>query len=269
MDRLSRFFCRESRMSEQDVDDFIASVRLHFLDRDFAVLRSFEERCSLSTFLSMVIQRQLFDYRSREWGRFRTSAAAQRLGPVGVRLETLLRRDRKSLPEAVTVLQREGHRITRDEADSLAEKLPERRPRLVQIEIEEALPRELAVGSDAIELEAEAHQRQAVSRTVTAVMRAALAELPAEDLTILRMHYAAGMPVAAISRSLGLEQRPTYRRINRLCQGLRAKLADAGLSEVSVEALLGRPDVDLDFGLREMENPEDATSTDVEGNMSR
>lgn len=269
IERLSRFFCRQSRMTAEDVEDFVAHVRLHLLEKEFAALRSFEGRCSLATFLSLVIQHQLVDYRARHWGRFRPSTAARRHGPTSIRLEMLLRRDGMSIADAVAAMQGAGLAITREEAEGMAGDFPGRKTRPVEVDLDEAKALELAVGIETIELQAEAGERCATSRALEEAMSTAMSQLPADDRTIVRLHFGAGMTVAEISRSLGLEQRPTYRRILRICGALREHLIAAGLDGARVEALLGRADCNLDFGLREVENPDAASSTDVEGNLSR
>jgi hypothetical protein len=53
---------------------------------------------------------------------------------------------------------------------------------------------------------------------------------------------------------MGLEQRPLYRRISRICGVLRERLLAAGVSGADVTDLLGRADSDFDFGLREVRN---------------
>ena len=88
IERLSRFFCRGSRMTAEDVEDFVAHVRVHLLDDDYAALRRFEGRCTLPTFLALIIQHLLCDYRARHWGalphlRGRAAAGARR-GPARV-----------------------------------------------------------------------------------------------------------------------------------------------------------------------------------------
>lgn len=269
VDRLSRYFCRGSRMTAEDVDDFVAHVRVHLLENDYAALRAFEGRCKLPTYLALAIQHLLFDYRSRIWGRFRTSAAATRLGPAAVRLEVLLLRDGKSLVEATTVLTTEGYTISGEEAERLARQLPERKPRAVEIDIDEAEASELAVSSDSIEIEALSRDRRATSRAVADAMLTAMGNLPAEDRTILRLHFDAGMSVADIARSMGLDQRRLYRRIRRICDTLRERLLAANVRADDVADLLGRADSDLDFGLREVRNPAAASSTEVEERVKR
>lgn len=249
-------------MTAEDVDDFVSQVRMHFLADGYAAVRAFEGRCSPATFFSLVIQRQLLDYRARHWGRFRSSAAALRLGPAATRLELLLVRDGLSLDEAVAALAAAGQPIEKLEAAELARRFPKRAGRSTQIDLEEVEPARLAVGSESIEADAEAGERRATLEAVGAAMRAAMAELPADDRAILRLHFGGGMSLAEIARSMGLEQRPLYRRLGRLCDELRRRLAAAGLDERRVTELLGRADTDLDFGLRDVRNPAPAPSTE-------
>lgn len=243
-------------MTAEDIDDFVSEVRLHLIEDDYGVLRRFEGRCSLPTFLAMTIQHLLFDHRARRWGRFRASQAARRLGAMGVRLETLLLRDGKSSAEAAVVLTAEGYAVTAAEAERLAAEFPKRRPHALEIGMQDVDghdPGLVAGGDDAGSGVAE-HERHAVSRAVGDAMRDAVQDLPAEDRTILRLHFDAGMSVADIARSMGLEQRPLYRRISRICGVLRERLFAAGLSGADVTDLLGRADSDFDFGLREVGN---------------
>lgn len=255
-------------MTKEDVEDFIAQVRLHLIDDEYAVLRRFEGRCSLPTYLAMTIQHLLYDYRARQWGRFRVSAAARQLGPAAVKLETMVVRDGKSVAEAVALLAEEGHAITVAEAERLAKEFPKRRQRAMEVDVEEAAPA-LLVGSEAAEDGAAARERTAVSRAVGDVMRDAMSDLPAEDRTILRLHFDAGLGVADIARSLGLEQRPLYRRIARICDVLRKRLLDAGVAPADVTDLLGRADTEFDFGLREVRNAAAGPSTAEENDWTR
>ncbi|HEY0157150.1 MAG TPA: sigma-70 family RNA polymerase sigma factor [Thermoanaerobaculia bacterium] len=252
IERLSRFFCRESGLTAADVEDFVASVGVHLLDNDYAVLRQFEGRCTFSTYLSLVIQRLLFDYRVQHWGRFRPSTAAQRLGPAATQLELLLRRDGLPLNEAVARLESRGESMSLAEAERIAAQLPPRRPRVTTVAVDSATPAELAVDAATVEEAAAATERRATSETVAAVMRDAMATLSAEDRAILRLHFVAGLSVADIARSMGLIQRQTYRRIHRIYDALRARLRAGGVHDREVTELLGRADVDLEFGLREV-----------------
>jgi hypothetical protein len=54
---------------------------LKLIENDYRILRSFEGLASLGTYLTTVIARLFLDFQIHEWGRWRPSAAATRLGP--------------------------------------------------------------------------------------------------------------------------------------------------------------------------------------------
>lgn len=92
---------RRRHLSASEQEDFAGAVRLKFIEDDYAVLRKFQHRSSLRTYLASVIERQSLDFCVQQWGRWRPSAVADRLGPVAVLLERLVTRDGHSLEEAM------------------------------------------------------------------------------------------------------------------------------------------------------------------------
>ncbi len=247
VERLCRYVCRDTRMSPADVDEFVSSVLLKLVDDDYAVLRGYEGRAQMSSFLIVVIRRALSDDRAREHGKYRPSNEARRLGPAAVELEALLRRDGRSLDDALLLLRERGRPLQRSEGEKIARRLPERRPRPVLVPLEDEL--QLAVPDDDAERRVAAGERAATSRTVSASLREAIGELPAEEQTILRLWFVAGWSVADISRSMHLDQQQLYARLRRICKTMRARLLAAGVDAARVAELVGRTDVDLDFGL--------------------
>jgi len=229
IERLVRFVCR-NKMNPDDVEDFASWVKLRLIDGDYAIIRKFEGRCSLATYLTIVIRRLFSDYQIHLHGKWHTSAAAQRLGPDAVQLERLLYRDRKSLEEAVSIMTAAESAPTRAELERLAAKLPEKKPHAAFVSADD-LDGEIAVSPDPIEADAMAGDRSQTASEITDVMRPALTELSAEELTILRLHFVAQMTVAEIARSLQVEQKPLYRKIQSICDRLRKKLEGAGRSE--------------------------------------
>ena len=95
---------RRHRLRGDALDEFRSLAFLKLVEHDYAVLRRFEGASSLRTYLTVVLQRVLLDYRNREWGRWRASAAASRIGPVAVRLERLVTRDGLTPEEAVSIV---------------------------------------------------------------------------------------------------------------------------------------------------------------------
>src|SRR4029079_5287918 len=105
IDRAIWSVCRRHGLSGADADDFAGGVRLHLIEDDYAVLRRFEQRSSLQTYLLAVITHCFQDFRNARWGKWRPSAEARRLGPLAVRLETMTVRDGLTLDEAYETLR--------------------------------------------------------------------------------------------------------------------------------------------------------------------
>src|SRR6185436_15522598 len=121
--------CRRHRLSAAEADDFRSEVRLHFIDRDYEVLRRFEKRSSLPTYVTVVIQRLFLDYRNRMWGKWRPTTEAKRLGPTAILIERLVARDGWSLEQVVETL-RVNHGLSLDASlEALCEKLTRRAPK--------------------------------------------------------------------------------------------------------------------------------------------
>src|ERR1041385_4658834 len=86
IDRITAGVCRRARVSGADAEDFSGDVKLALMEGDFAILREFEQRSSLAGYLSIVIERLMFDQRTRAFGRWMPSAQAKRLGDAAVLL---------------------------------------------------------------------------------------------------------------------------------------------------------------------------------------
>jgi RNA polymerase sigma factor for flagellar operon FliA len=247
IDRTIDRVCRRSRLFGPDAEDFASDVRLALMADDYAVLRKWEQRSSLATFLTVVIQRMLVDLRVKTYGRWHPSAEAQRLGEAAVVLERMIRRDRRTIEEAVPLVRSIDPSLTRADVETLARRLPERteRPRTVDVDdtaeqsfVASEVADSRAIGGDRARLLAQ------TSRTV----RQALGAMTSEDRAILRFHYGSSMTMADIARTLRLPQRPLYRRIERLHGVLRQALAGAGIDADSIGELIGAADAEMDFG---------------------
>jgi RNA polymerase sigma factor for flagellar operon FliA len=103
-------------------------------------------------------------------------------------------------------------------------------------------------GSAAADERVDELDRRRRSDRTSAAMQAAMSALTAEDRVVLRFRYAHGKSIADIARLLGIEQRPLYRRIERLLGELRAALERQGLDAGAVADLIGGSNELLDFG---------------------
>jgi hypothetical protein len=182
-----------------------------------------EEASALSAAdVNVGVPNPFYDDQNHLWGHWRPSAEATRLGPVAVQLDRLLSRDGYSLGEAFEVLRTTHHvGLSPQELTDLAANLPVHHPRRM---LEEE-PR-----ADESVLARESAKKR---RWDWDLFLEALAMLSPEDRLIVKMRQEQ-FSVAAIARTLNLEPKPLYRRLERIYASLRSTLESKG---VRAEAL--------------------------------
>jgi RNA polymerase sigma factor for flagellar operon FliA len=265
--RVVAFACRRYHFDPDEAEDFASVVHLKLVDDDYAVLRSYEGRSGLSTFLSIVIQRWALDYRIHEWGKWHSSAEAKRMGAVAVELEQHIHRDGRTLEEALPFLAAKHPGITLDALKRLAASLPRRAPKRHDVPVEEADP---VTAPDDIEDRARADDRRRTAEQVQTLVSATIAEYPEDMRLILQLHFEQGMTIARIARALQRDQKALYRLIDHCKNDLRKAIAGAGLTSAEVTDLIGRDDVFLSFGLgkpgpRPSKNSDERVAAKTEG----
>ena len=239
--------CAEVRLSGADAEDFASSSRLALLADDCAILRKFEGRSSLTTYLTVVVRRLFFDTR-RAAGRWYPSAEAQRRGPAAVLLERLMMHERRTFAETAEIVCRAHPGVTAADLEALAEGLPARVPRPLIVPVEDGDDERLPATGPGADLVDALELRQQSGRANEAI-RAALTNMTVEDRVILRLRFVGNATIAGIARSLAMESRPLYRRVEALLARLRRALEAAGVDASSADALIGHAGDVLDFGL--------------------
>jgi RNA polymerase sigma factor (sigma-70 family) len=206
-------------------------IREKLIAGEYSILRKFEGSSSILTYLTVVIANLYRDYNNHRWGRWRPSAEAKRLGEEAVLLETFLQRDGFSFTEAVMQLRQRG--VTKRSDRELAElsmRLPARyHPRIISDAHLHAMPAAESAEMDLFREEADAEWARQQS-----ALGAALDGVSDEDRLILRMKFWDGLRVADIARTLNIEQKPLYRRIDRLLVSLRGTLERLGVDAEAV-----------------------------------
>lgn len=248
IERAIAFACRRYRFDPDDAEEFAAVVKLRLVDNDYAILRSYEERCKFVTFINIVIQRMALDYRIHEWGKWHASAEAKRLGVLAVELEQLLHRDGRSLDEALVALAPKHASVTRESLMALSEKLPARTPRRREVNLEEA-DSVVALRSENVEEPLMEKERRRTSQQISAVMAGVIERMPEDERLILQLRFEGGMTVAQIARVLHLDQKLLYRRLERRMRDIRTQLESAGLDPADVLDLIGSDAAELHFDL--------------------
>ena len=220
-------------MSGHEQEDFSSQVKLRLIENDYAVLRRFEGRSSLSTYLVVVIQRLFLDERVRQWGKWRPSAVALRLGPRAVMLDRLINREGMSVSESVERMA--GAETERRELAAIADQIPRRVSR--RFVGDEHLA---GLSTDASQVEEGVERREAepVVRRAVALLRALLEGLPPQDRLVLRMKFEDGSTLAEIAAALRLEAKALYRRLDRLLKQFREAFEAQGLEGAMISQAL-------------------------------
>lgn len=225
------FTCRKHRLSADDADEFSALVRLRVLEDDCAVLRKFGGASSFKGFIVVVINNLFLDWRIKEWGKWRPTPLAARLGRVAVELERLVLRDDVEYGQAVQWLISKGVASSEAECDEIWQQL-RRRARRRRASLDDVEPPTIDT-ADPIEEE----ERRARARRAVDAMHAAMSKLPAQDQLIFKMRYQDDVSVARIAKLIGAEQKPLYRRFEQIAAQLKASILAAGLTESDIDDL--------------------------------
>jgi RNA polymerase sigma factor for flagellar operon FliA len=228
LDRIVASLCRRHGIRGDEAEDAASAIRLRLVENDYAILRRFRGESAFPTYLTVCVAMLFRDYRVQQQGRWRPSAAARRLGPVATRLEVMIYRQGCTLAEAGERLRTAGETTLSDrELGAWLAEMPRREP-LRPTSSSEPLDLLPALGSpeDAVLAQADATER---ARIVGALDQA-MGSMSAEDRLVLRMRFWEDVSVADIARALGLEQKPLYKRVDRLLAQLRRQLAHAGIT---------------------------------------
>lgn len=260
IDSVIAFIARRHGLSDADEEEFSAHVRVKCIEDDYRVLREFGQRSTLRTYLTTVVHHLFLDFRNAQWGKWRPSTEAVRLGPLATRLEILVGRDRLSFEEACEqiVAESSGSRSRagasapasadvdrptpaplRAELDRLSAILPVRSARRM---VGEDAVDGLAVDPSAVEAPLRLTELEATRRKAHASLTRAMAALPPDDRFLLRLRFQRGMTVARIAELTTQPQKALYRRYDKLFAGLRTALQADGVDAAMIGALLADPD---------------------------
>lgn len=234
IEQVARYVARRNRLRPEDAEDFAAEVKLKLIDDDYRVIRMHQGKSSLRGYLSTVVQNCARDFKNRCWGKWRPTAEAERLGELAIRLEELTGREQYTFDEACEILQtNEKVQKSRRELNDLMARLPARAPR--RIEGDEQL-QSLATNTPSPEERLLALEDHCEAKKALALLRQTLTTLDPEDQVILRMY--GEFKIREIAKILGMEERPLYRRIEKLKKKLLQELEGRGVRPRNVDTLL-------------------------------
>jgi RNA polymerase sigma factor for flagellar operon FliA len=230
---LVRAISHRGKLSREDARDFSSYVMVKLIENDYARLRKFKGEASLHTYLTVVIQRLLLDYRRSQLGKWRPSPEARRLGAVAVELEELLWRDGYCFQEAVHSLQvNRGVSLDREALFRLSTLLSLRRSgKPVPLESAEK------VFGGASAPAADFEQRELFKALQAAISREIRALSETERLT-LRLRFERGLTAREIGAHLDKPPRVVYRDVDRSLKRLRRRLEGSGIERDEVRLVL-------------------------------
>lgn len=244
-DGAARATARRRRLPPTDMEELRSELWLKILRRDREMLKKFDGRGSLHAFLQTVADRCLLDQRVRIMGKWRPSQTARRLGPAGVALDRLTRRDGFSMDQAVETLRGGASAPTEDiRAASQLLRGVNARPSRRTVPLDDAI--HLPARTPCAESSLDGARTMRNSVRVRATLARCLEDLRPEDQRLLRRRFAEGASVADIARADGSDQKTLYRRLQGVLTQLRDRLQQSGVSAADALPLLGNSGSPLD-----------------------
>ena len=247
IDQIVRTAGRRRHFSSTEQEDFASFVRLRFVENDYAVLRKFQNRSSLWTYLAAVIERMSLDFCIDRWGRWRPSTMADRLGPVAALLERLVSRDNHTLEEAMEIA-RTNHAVALSypELRTLWDQLPVRM-RTSEVSEEDAVD---VPAIESAETRIEEAEHQKTRERLDSVLKAAFEEIAVRDRVLLALRFDQDLPMAEIAKLTGSSVPTLHRRLDKAVKHLRQALSLSGFSRAQLAEFVGHPTITLSPLLR-------------------
>jgi len=232
IDRIVASVCRRNRLTKEECEDFASVVHLKLIADGYAVLRQYSGRCaSIRGFLNAVVHHCYQDHRNHLWGKWRPSTEARRLGPLAIRLDTMLYRDGLTLDEACARAAPED----REEMQRLATLLPPRsKRRMEDVRELEQLPASQRSPED----ELIDREREEVLAGLNGALDGARSKLGSEDQLLLHLRLERPLSLVRIAEAFGWETRRMYRHWAKLIDKLRAHLEGCGYTREQVAWVL-------------------------------
>ena len=247
IDLIVRTTGRRRHLSAGEQDDFAGFARLRLIEDDYAILRKFQNRSSLRTYLVAVIERLSLDFCVERWGRWRPSAAADRLGPVAVLLERLVSRDGHTLEEAMEIVRtNHASALSPRQLRDIWGQLP---ARIKTTEVGEEAAATVSSPQTSESNVEDAERLESIER-LERTLQSAFAVVPDQDRVLLALRFDQDLSIAQIATLTGVSVPTLHRRLDRTIKDLRRALTASGFDPREVAGLIGHPSITLSPLLR-------------------
>ena len=247
VDQIVRTTGRRRHLSATEREDFASFVNLRLIDDDYAILRKFQNRSTLWTYLAAVIERLSLDFCAEKWGRWRPSAMAERLGPVAVILERLVTRDSHTIEEAMEIV-RTHHDVgmTYAELRKMWDQLP---VRVRTIEVGEEAAATVSSGDTSETTVEDSDRRRSLARLQRA-LKAAFDQIAAQDRVLIALRFDQDLSMVEIAKLTGSSVPTLHRRLDKSVKQLRLALTHEGFDPRDIADLIGHHSLALSPLLR-------------------
>lgn len=247
INQIVRTVGRRRHLSAAEREDFAGFVHLRLVEDNYAILRKFQNRSTLWTYLAAVIERMSLDFCSERWGRWRPSAMAERLGPVAVVLERLVSRDAHTIEEALEMIitDHDVH-MTHAELRRMWEQLP---VRIRNTEVGEEAAQELSSQETSEDAINDADRRRNIDRLQQS-LATAFAQIADQDRVLIALRFDQDLSMVEIAQLTGVSVPTLHRRLEKSVKQLRLALSHAGFDPREVVTLIGHPSIALSPLLR-------------------
>jgi RNA polymerase sigma factor (sigma-70 family) len=214
-----------SSIDEIDADTLFNEVLDRLTSNSYKVLREFENRSKLTTFLTTVITHLIIDIKRKNEGRNRAKDRAKAMGPVGEKLYDLVLIKGYPVEEAFDFVNRtDGITETLEEIETMVEKIRGRQTSHPQpgTGVEKRTP-EVNLGKK---------QRTELNKKV---LNEVLSELNNEERFIIRMRFPLSddeepKNLSEIAKILRITEKAVDSRIRRVLTKFKEKMLKYGLS---------------------------------------
>jgi RNA polymerase sigma factor (sigma-70 family) len=227
--RVVREVTRSRRMTPEDAEDFEQSIQVRLVERDYDIFRRFTGRSSLRTYLTVVVRRLLLDWQNGQYGKWRPTTTALRLGEHAVDLERLMGRDGFTTDEAIEWVRSRNKALSATYLRRLAESLPSRvRRRNVSDEV--------LIETRGVDFEDPIAARERYGRHARIKSRLALAleQLPMGDRQLLALRYRDRQSVQNLAKLMKTDAKALYRRFDRVLRSLRKDMIEQGVTAATM-----------------------------------
>jgi RNA polymerase sigma factor (sigma-70 family) len=223
-------------MDTEEREEFISWALFRMVESEYAVVTRWRGDSSWSSYLHVVSNRLLLDYRNHRWGKWRLSTVARRGSRAAQLLDVLIHRDGFSTREAVEFVLH-NHRTSLDRVQllDLAESLPARQERRMG-DFDSAPEPEAPEAADQVLFD---DDRRRVCAMVEAALDLALDGLDASEVLLLQMRYCRDAEANEIARRFGIPRRRVYQRLETALARLRRALLAADIQATEALDVVG------------------------------